>query len=203
VAAVHAGDVPPTVDIESPRWYQLADPTVQDALRVEADVAARRSSSYTYEVQYGLGPQPLESEFVTFARGSGTSAQRITADLDLSRIPESFWRGQYETTPDRLSIERYDVTVRVQVVDAQGGSARTARRAWCGTTTASCRASRSSSARAWSRRRPLRTSTATARSRSSSPAATAWCTSCAPTGRRCPASRSAPGPRPASTAATA
>jgi uncharacterized protein (DUF2141 family) len=118
--AVVEGQVPPTADIRSPRWYQLADPTVQDSVTVEADVAARRSASYTYEVQFGLGPQPTEEQFTTFASGSGTGPRRVAHELDLSRIPESFWRGAYETTADRLSIERYDVTVRVQVRDAQG-----------------------------------------------------------------------------------
>jgi hypothetical protein len=120
VAAVHAGEVPPTADIEKPRWYQYVDPTRQRTVRVEADVAARRSSGYTYEVQVGLGPQPLEEEFTTVASGRGTAAQRVVHDLDLSVVPEEFWSGQYETTADRLSVERYDVTVRVQVRDAQG-----------------------------------------------------------------------------------
>jgi hypothetical protein len=133
VAAVHAGDVPPTVDIESPRWYQLADPTVQDALRVEADVAARRSSSYTYEVQYGLGPQPLESEFVTFARGSGTSAQRITADRRPVAHPRVVLaRPSTRPRPDRLSIDAPTTSRCACRWFRRGrvGSARTARRPW-------------------------------------------------------------------------
>ena len=119
-AAVLAGDVPPTVDVQSPRWYDAVDPTVRSTYTVEAEVAARRSSSYTYEVQYGLGPQPAEDEFVTVATGSGTGPQRVVADLELSQIPESFWGGGYEITADRLSAERYTVTVRVQVTDADG-----------------------------------------------------------------------------------
>ena len=116
--AVAQGHIPPTADIRSPDWYQEVDPTKQSKLHVSADVAAPRSPSggYTYELQYGLGPQPTEAQFHTFASGSGTGPRNVGADLDLSQIPPSFWSGQYSVDPvTRLSIEQYDVTIRVQV----------------------------------------------------------------------------------------
>ncbi len=55
--AVHAGTIPPTADIESPNWYQEVDPTIVRFLPVTTAVAARRSHSYTWQLQYGLGPR--------------------------------------------------------------------------------------------------------------------------------------------------
>jgi hypothetical protein len=118
MAAVLKGEIPPTADLRSPRWYAAYDPTRQRSVHVEAGVAARRSTAYTWQLQYGLGPQP--SVFTTFASGSGTAARSVSGDLDLSRVPESFWRKAYAVTADRLSIEQYDVTLRLQVVDARG-----------------------------------------------------------------------------------
>ena len=119
--AVHDGLIPPSADIVAPDWYENVDPTVQSTYDVSADVSANRApGAYTYEFQYGLGPQPLESQFVTFATGSASGAQRVHASLDLSRIPQSFWGGAYSLSSDRLSIERYDVTIRVRVHDSRG-----------------------------------------------------------------------------------
>ncbi|MGB2939159.1 MAG: hypothetical protein WBD38_02505 [Candidatus Dormiibacterota bacterium] len=123
--AVAGGHVPPTADIRSPNWYQEVDPTKQSKLHVTADVAAPRSQTgaYTYELQYGLGPQPTESQFHTFAGGSGSAPANVGADLDLSQVPSSFWSGQYSVDPvTRLSIEQYDVTIRVQVHAKDGTS---------------------------------------------------------------------------------
>ncbi|HXA43802.1 MAG TPA: hypothetical protein VNV65_12920 [Candidatus Solibacter sp.] len=119
-AAVAQGHIPPTAAITSPDWYQEVDPTSQkgSTLSVSAEVAAPRAQSgaYTYDFQYGLGPEPTESQFVSFGHGSGTGPNTVSANLDLSKIPASFWSGQYTVDPaTRASIERYDVTVRVQV----------------------------------------------------------------------------------------
>src|SRR6202035_3342950 len=116
---VHEGNVPPTADITAPEWYDQVDPTKQSTVNVSANVAAKRSPSYTWEIQYAAGPQPTEAEFHTIASGSGTAPQTVNGSIDLSQIPESFWAGAYTApTADRLAIERYDVTVRVRVTDA-------------------------------------------------------------------------------------
>src|SRR5207249_7509499 len=67
-----------------------------------------------------LGPEPLESEFVPIGSGRGRRSGTACASLGLTNIPSSFWSGDFAITPDRLSIERYDVTVRVRVTDAAG-----------------------------------------------------------------------------------
>lgn len=119
--AVHDGVIPPTADITSPDWYDEIDPTRQSSLRLTADVAAKRTSGYHYALQYAVGPQPLDNAFHTIATGSGSTAKSVSGTIDLSQIPSSFWSGDYSApTDDRLSIERYDITVRVVVTDDKG-----------------------------------------------------------------------------------
>src|SRR5439155_8844016 len=72
-------------------------------------------------MQYAAWPQPTDSEVHTIASGSGGAPQAVSGSIDLSQIPPSFWSGDYTApTADRLSIERYDVTVRAVVTDASG-----------------------------------------------------------------------------------
>jgi hypothetical protein len=119
--AVHEGNVPPSANVTTPEWYDQIDPTHQSSEGVTAEVAAKRSPSYAWQLQYALGPEPKDAEFKTIASGAGTSPQSVGGAIDLSKIPQSFWSGEYVApTADRLSIERYDVTVRVQVTDASG-----------------------------------------------------------------------------------
>jgi hypothetical protein len=119
--AVHEGDIPPTADITAPEWYDQVDPTQQSTVPVNADVAAARSPSYSWELQYAAGPEPANTDFHTFASGSGGAPQTASGSIELSEIPSNFWSGQYSApTADRLAIERYDVTVRVRVTDASG-----------------------------------------------------------------------------------
>ncbi len=121
--AVRNGKIPPTADINSPNWYDEVDPTVAKSLPVEITVGAQRARSFTWQLQFGLGPQPLDNAFTTIASGSanGAKLRTISESFDLTQIPASFSTGAYTApTPDRLSIEQYDVTLRVVVTDNQG-----------------------------------------------------------------------------------
>jgi len=119
--AVHDGQIPPTADIVAPDWYRQIDPALTRTLPITVAAAAKRSPSYHWEIQYGLGPQPTDGQFRTIATGGGNGPRQITRNLDLSQIPRQFSDGSYQAPPaDRLSIERYDVTVRVRVTDVHG-----------------------------------------------------------------------------------
>src|SRR5205085_6344092 len=120
--AVHDGAIPPTADISAPAWYQQVDPTRSRAITVRAAVGAPRTPGrYGWELQFAPGPQPVDSDFKPIARGFASKPTAVSGRLDLSKIPPSFWSGDYTApTADRLSIERYDVTVRVIVTDALG-----------------------------------------------------------------------------------
>jgi len=116
--AVKEGNIPPTADFVAPDWYRQYDPKREPAVPLTFKAQARRSSSFRWELQYGLGPQP--AEFTTIASGAAKKPVRLTRDLDLGKIPEAFWSGAYQApSADRLSIERYTVTLRLQVRDAQ------------------------------------------------------------------------------------
>jgi len=121
--AVHNGKIPPTADVDSPNWYAEIDPTVTKSLPVRITVAAQRAHSFTWQLQFGLGPQPLDNAFTTIATGSanGKKFRTINKSFDLTQIPSSFSSGNYTApTADRLSIEQYDVTLRVVVTDNNG-----------------------------------------------------------------------------------
>ena len=117
--AVDANQIPPVADIQSPSWYQWVDPTKQANVFVTANVAAPRVSggNYTWQLQYGLGPQPNDSTgWTTFASGNGGGPATVSGSINTAAIPSSFWGGQYAVDPTtRLSIEQYDVSVRVRV----------------------------------------------------------------------------------------
>jgi hypothetical protein len=116
-ALVDAGDIPPTASIDSPGWYQEFDPTTAASVHVRADVGARRYPGYSWSLQYGLGPQPLDSAWTTFASGTGSSPQTVAGDVPLGSIPQSFWdtSGYTIDSSGRTSIERFDVSIRLQV----------------------------------------------------------------------------------------
>ncbi|MDQ6848063.1 MAG: hypothetical protein M3019_10880 [Candidatus Dormibacteraeota bacterium] len=118
-AAVDANHIPPVADIQSPSWYQWVDPTKQSSVLVTANIAAARAlgGNYSWQLQYGLGPQPNDTTgWTTFANGSGGGAAAVSGSIDLSAIPSSFWGGPYSVDlTTRSTIEQYDVSVRVRV----------------------------------------------------------------------------------------
>jgi len=120
--AIRQGRIPPVPDIISPDWYSLFDPTRTRSVAVLADLSARRASSFSYRVQYGLGAQPTEAQFHTIATGHvrGRHLRGVLARLDLSRIPASLWRAAFHQTADLSSTEQYTVTLRVQMTDNRG-----------------------------------------------------------------------------------
>ena len=120
--AVHAGKVPPVPDILGPDWYQRFDPTRDDVVPIQADIAMRRAARIDWEVQYAVGPEPTEAEFAVLARGSATDRVRGTlAELDLDRIPEAVWKRALTTSGgDLRTTEQYTVTLRVRATDEDG-----------------------------------------------------------------------------------
>jgi hypothetical protein len=122
-AAVAAGNIPPVGWIDSPDWYAIYDPTHTSTVPVSGHVEARRSTHYTWQLQYGLGAEPTDAQFTTIGTGSGSAPFDGTlGTLDLSRIPQSFWDAPYResTTKALEATEQYTVTLRVRVTDASG-----------------------------------------------------------------------------------
>lgn len=121
--AIHAGEVPPVGWINSPRWYALFDPTRDDRVAVRGNVSALRSQSFRYEVGFAPGAEPAESDFMTAGSGSGTgSFNGRLGTIDLDQVPQSFWSRAHELSDTKTleTTERYTVTIRLRVRDAQG-----------------------------------------------------------------------------------
>ncbi|MFT4975691.1 MAG: hypothetical protein ACI8S6_001578 [Myxococcota bacterium] len=122
VAAVYAGDIPPTADITSPRWFTTFDPVVTPSISITADISADRSSGYSWTLEYGLGNDPRE--WTTLSSGDGDSPLTgEIATLDLAGLPDvSVVEGDdSDTIVDRLErVNRPSVTLRLSVTDAEG-----------------------------------------------------------------------------------
>jgi hypothetical protein len=118
--AVAANRIPPVPDILGPDWYSPYDPTRTQSVPISLDIAAPRASSFSWKVQYGLGPDPTESQYVTIAQGTSAvkDLRGVLARLNLSQIPSSFWSAPFHFNPNiEQSTEQYDVSIRVQATD--------------------------------------------------------------------------------------
>ncbi|MFN7146527.1 MAG: S8 family serine peptidase, partial [Myxococcota bacterium] len=121
VAMVAEGAIPPTMDVSSPAWFDTIDPSV-GGLAIEGYIAADRSGSFDYVVEYGVGDDPRAWTELA----SGTSTSRIEgtlATLDLAALQVG---PMAEALDDETILERIDrvfapaVTVRIRATDAEG-----------------------------------------------------------------------------------
>ncbi len=122
VARVAAGDIPPTADISVPAWFDTIDPSAGSTLEIKGYIAADRSGSYTYVVEYGVGDDPRG--WTELSSGSGTARlDGVLATLDLSSFDTA---AMQEADEDETLLKRMDrvftpaVTVRIRVTDAEG-----------------------------------------------------------------------------------
>lgn len=123
--AVDAGEIPPEADITSPEIYDVLG--ASGTLAVRGTVAARRSASFTYRVQWAPGlqtpPHPGADQWQTVGSGSGSgSTSGVLGSLSLSTIADALpngGRGGSGTTegPEQ---DRFAVRLRVVVTDAEG-----------------------------------------------------------------------------------
>jgi hypothetical protein len=121
--AVSQGDIPPVGTIESPGWFSLHDPTRTRRVSVHGHVEARRSGSYRWELQMGLGPEPTDGDFRVIAKGSGQAPRDgVLGTIDLRSIPATFASAPFGISKDKAlsTTERYTVTLRLRVTDARG-----------------------------------------------------------------------------------
>ncbi|MGH9206207.1 MAG: hypothetical protein ACRD1G_06580, partial [Acidimicrobiales bacterium] len=119
--AIAGGDIPPTGQIASPDWYSLYDPISTGDVKVTGALQAPRAGSYSWVLEAGIGPQP--TKFMTIGRGSGNAPYRgVLGDLDLARVPRSFWSASYSLSKTKQleTAEQYAVTLRLRVTDSNG-----------------------------------------------------------------------------------
>ncbi|MDP8255222.1 MAG: S8 family serine peptidase [Candidatus Alcyoniella australis] len=108
--------IPPEVRITSPRWFTTHDPLQQRMLPIEADIFAR-GRSYTWSLQFAVGVQPLDEEFIEVATGAGqarTSGEIMQLDM-LPIFSEAWLRKTPELPND------FTVTLRLRARYDEGG----------------------------------------------------------------------------------
>jgi len=123
MTAVSEGEIPPEAWIDSPRWYSLYDPTQKERVGVKGHVAAPRSGSYDWVLEFAPGPEPEDSEFIEAATGSGSEPyDGPLGKIDLSQVPESFWSAAFELSETKTleTNDQYTVTIRLRVEDGEG-----------------------------------------------------------------------------------
>ena len=124
VIAVQDGRIPPIVSIRGVEWFEVIDPAQQSELEIEA-VLSTRTSSLTWELEYGVGNNPRE--WTTIDDGeSSAPIDGVIASLDLQTIPMA--EAIAEATIDETIVQRLDrvnkpaVTLRLRAVDADGNA---------------------------------------------------------------------------------
>ncbi|TKD01804.1 FG-GAP-like repeat-containing protein [Polyangium fumosum] len=62
--AIREGRIPPSVDIVSPRWFEvLYKDRVDGPIQIRGTISAPRANAYDYVVEWASGVQPLEEDF--------------------------------------------------------------------------------------------------------------------------------------------
>lgn len=126
VRAVAAGEIPPEADMTAPSFLEVLG--ASGTLRVAGDIAAHRSSSYSYVVQWTTGlqgpPHPGADVWRTVASASGrtTPTSGDLATIDLATVAAALPDGGRgaSLTDGRSDEDRFAVRVRVVVTDAEG-----------------------------------------------------------------------------------
>ncbi|MFV0316757.1 MAG: FG-GAP-like repeat-containing protein [Microthrixaceae bacterium] len=125
--AASTGDIPPEADITSPEWFSL-NPT-RGTLAVEGRVAAVRSSSYDYRVEWTVGlqtdPYPAQDTWHVAGSGTGLTAPLAgtLANIDLAEVAAALPDGATGTPTDSAGLpepDRFTIRMRVVVTDAEG-----------------------------------------------------------------------------------
>lgn len=115
VDRIGRGTIPPEADIRTPDWFATLDPVKTPVVQIVGSVAARRAESYHYIVEYGLGAEPLEQDFIPIHHSSPQTGplDGLLASWDISSF-ESLAR-RVPTGPNDFA-----VTLRLMVFDENG-----------------------------------------------------------------------------------
>ena len=125
--AASEGEIPPEADITSPEWFSL-NPT-SGAMAVQGRVAAVRSSSYDYRVEWTVGlqtgPHPATDTWHGAGGANGLNApvEGTLATIDLATVAAELPGGGSGTPTGAEGLpdpDRFTVRIRVVVTDAEG-----------------------------------------------------------------------------------
>ncbi len=117
ILAVEGGRIPPNADLVAPDWFEIVSPNATPRVAVTGSIHVPRAKRATFALEYALGIQPRDDEFVLVAGGEVTGSKEGTlGTLDFEKLPKS--TGPAPTTREQR--DRYSVTVRLRVTDDRG-----------------------------------------------------------------------------------
>jgi len=116
--------IPPTVDLDTPEWFAIVSPTRDRFMTVSGTIRSRDKLPAAYRLEYALGVEPAEADYVRIIGGSITGGERTgeLATIDFKRLP----LPKGPAPRNREERDQFSVTLRLRVVDAHGmvGEAR-------------------------------------------------------------------------------
>ncbi len=119
--AILAGEIPPWLRIDGPRWFDEVD-AESGNLSVTGTVSAQRSAGFSWVVEAGTGHDPRAWSVV----GEGTGVGRFDGVLATLDLADFAWEPVPEPVSTETLLERLErvnapaVTLRVTVTDAEG-----------------------------------------------------------------------------------
>src|SRR3954451_835444 len=118
---VMAGQIAPTAEITSPRWYQYGDPTREPHLAVDGSVAAPRinGKGVHWALEAAPGADPADQLFFPVSSGDGPVDNRL-GTVDLTKIQALYASHPALQTLQPDGAEQYTVSIRLRVWDDNG-----------------------------------------------------------------------------------
>jgi hypothetical protein len=77
VEAVMRGEIPPEVEILSPSWATVFDPTSGEPILVKGALTNRRLEEVTWVLEHAIGATPAPESFAPLASGSAPAGERV------------------------------------------------------------------------------------------------------------------------------
>jgi hypothetical protein len=127
VDAINNAEIPPEADVLAPDWFETFNLADGGMLAVEGVVAADRATSYTWELQVGVGWDPDPDAWDVVASGDGSDRlDGLLGSIDLSDLDlpaqvsvDTYTRADTNVTKGN-KVHAHAVTLRVQVTDNAG-----------------------------------------------------------------------------------
>ena len=117
ILAVEEGRIPPIADLATPDWFEIVSPTATQRMPVTGTIRLPRAARGTFALEYALGVQPRDDEFVSVAGGAVSGSKEGTlGTLEFEKLPKP--TGPSPAT--REERDRYSVTLRLRVTDERG-----------------------------------------------------------------------------------
>lgn len=124
VTAVEQKQIPPIADLGEPPWFSIISPEKSPIVPVTGRIRIPRAGRADYRLEYALGVEPRETDYVLVAQGSTTTDKDgLLGELDFKSLP----LPAGPSPRNRTERDRYSVTLRLRVTDEKGLTAEARR----------------------------------------------------------------------------